>query len=495
MISIFNYCDKINKKYDIYIFILCSNYKKNIDSIKKILDIKIPTKMFDDFKIKNSFEKRLYTDKFEILFLGIEEDKKCSNESLYLEFGKIGKMINDEYTNKKMFIQLVGEDNNSIKNQICSLILGNHKFIDFKTNLKNKNDNEIYFYLKKNIKNNNKNLIERSIIEGEIQNEIRDLINTPANILNSSKYLSYIKKNLPKNIKLKVLDQKQLKKIGCNLILGVNQGSSNNPMMIILEYKSHSKTKKEKKIDKPIVLIGKGVMFDSGGYNIKGGDFSDMKNDMAGSAIIYGLMKLISKTKINGHYIGILPIVENMVDSKSIRPGDILKSYIGKTVEVVDTDAEGRLILADALGYANNYDPYMCIDIATLTGQVAYIFDSRSSVVIGNNNKYIQKIIESGKVNNEKFWELPMWDEYVEMTKSNIADLRNYTNEAKAGTIMAGAFLYNFVPKKSIWLHLDIAGTDNLKHNSQIRYSGASGETIRTVFYFLENINKEVYEK
>jgi leucyl aminopeptidase len=487
MKSNFNYCNKINKKFDIYIFILCSNYKKNIDLIKKLLDIKIPQKMFDDFKIKNNFEKRLYTDKFEIIFYGIEEEKKCSNESLYYEFGKIGKMINDEYINKKIFVQLVSDDKNIIKNEICSFLLGNHKFIDFKTNILSKNSNEIYFY-NKNKKNNE--IIEKSILEGEIQNEIRDLINTPANILNSTKYLSYIKKNLPKNIKLKVLNKQKLKSIGCNLILGVNQGSSNNPMMIILEYKSNVS-----KNQKPIVLIGKGVMFDSGGYNIKGGDFSDMKNDMAGSAIIYGLLKLISNFKMNGHFIGLLPIVENMVDAKSIRPGDILKSYIGKTVEVIDTDAEGRLILADALGYASNYDPYLCIDVATLTGQVSYIFDSRASVVIGNNNKYIQKIIESGKINNEKFWELPMWDEYVDMTKSNIADLRNYTNEAKAGTIMAGAFLSNFVPKKSNWLHLDIAGTDNIKHNTTTRFAGASGETIRTILYFLQNINKEVYDK
>jgi leucyl aminopeptidase len=488
MISYFKSCNNINKKFDIFIFILCNDYKKNINIIQKILNInKIPKKMFDSIDIKSNFEKRLYTDNFEIIFYGIEKDKKCSNESLYENFGKIGKSIYEEYKNKKIFIELVGDDKNSIRNQIISFILGNYKFIDFKTIKKEKNVNEIYFYTK-NKKYNS--LIEKSIYEAQVQNEIRNLINSPANILNSKKYLSYIKKNIPNDIKIKVLDEKKLKKIGCNLILGVNQGSNNKPMMIILEY-----NKDKIKNTKPIVLIGKGVMFDSGGYNIKGGNFSDMKNDMTGSAIIYGIFKLLSKFIVNGHYIGLLPIVENMIDSKSIRPGDILKSYSGKTVEVVDTDAEGRLILADALGYSNIYNPYLCIDIATLTGQVSTIFDNKSSVVIGNNNKFIQKIINAGKENNEKFWELPMWKEYVELTYSNIADLKNYTVEAKASTIMAGAFLYNFIPKDSYWLHLDIAGTDNLSHNTSMRHYGATGETIRTLFYFLENINKESYEK
>ena len=292
------------------------------------------------------------------------------------------------------------------------------------------------------------------------------------------------------DIKIKILNKSQLEKIGCNLILGVNQGSKNKPMLITLEYK-----KNIIKETKPIALIGKGVMFDSGGYNIKSGNFSDMKNDMTGSAIVYAIFKLLSKFNIDGHFIGLLPIVENMIDAESVRPGDILKAYNGKTVEIIDTDAEGRLIMADALAYSEKYKPYMCIDVATLTGQAASIFDSKSSVIMGNNNKYIQKMIKAGINNNEKIWELPMWNEYVELTKSNIADYKNYTYEARAGTIMAGAFLSNFIPKDTNWIHLDIAGVDNLKTNTSTRHYGASGEILRTLFSFLENFNKESYEK
>ena len=287
---------------------------------------------------------------------------------------------------------------------------------------------------------------------------------------------------------MKVLDKKDLKKKGCNLILGVNQGSKNKPMLIILEYKNDSN-------EKPIALIGKGVMFDSGGYNIKMGDFSDMKNDMTGSAIVYALFKLLSKYNIKGNFVGLLPCVENMVDSEALRPGDILKAYNGKTVEIIDTDAEGRLIMADALAYSKNYKPQMCIDIATLTGQAAVIFDYKSSVIMGNNNKYIQKMIKAGIENNEKIWELPMWKEYIELTKSNIADLKNYSYESRAGTIMAGAFLSQFIPEGANWIHLDIAGVDNLSNGSSTRHYGATGEILRSLFYFLQNFNKENYGK
>jgi leucyl aminopeptidase len=260
-------------------------------------------------------------------------------------------------------------------------------------------------------------------------------------------------------------------------------------MMVILEYEKNYDNKKSK----TIALIGKGVMFDSGGYNIKNGDFSDMKQDMTGSAIVYAIFKLLAKNQVNGRFIGLLPLVENMVDANSIRPGDILKAYNGKTVEIIDTDAEGRLIMADALAYSKKFNPYMCIDIATLTGQAATIFDNKSSVIMGNNNKYIQKMIRAGNDNNEKIWELPMWNEYVELTKSKIADFKNYTYESKAGTIMAGAFLSNFIPEKAHWIHLDIAGVDNLKHNSVMRHYGATGEILRSLFSFLQNIDKESY--
>ena len=487
--------EKIEKKFfytnnlknkDIYIFVICNNFKKEIINIQKKLDIKnIPKKILNDNNSDSDLKKSLFTDKFEIMFYNANNKQKCDNANLYQILGLIGKDTS-KIDNKKILINIYGEDDNKIINQVISYILGYYEFTEFKTNAKI-NKSKIYFYHSK-IKF--KKIILNSIYEANVQNEIRGLINTPANILNSKKYSEYIKNNLDSNVKIKILNKDQLKKIGCNLILGVNKGSSNKPMLLVLEYKYNISSSQ-----KPIALIGKGVMFDSGGYNLKSMDFSDMKNDMTGSAIVFGIFKLLSKFKVNGHFIGLLPLVENMIDGNATRPGDILTSYNGKTVEIVDTDAEGRLIMADALAYSAKYKPFMCIDVATLTGQASSIFDNKSSVIMGNNNKYIQKMIKEGKENNEKIWELPMWDEYIHMTKSNIADFKNHTYESKAGTIMAGAFLSNFIPQNSNWIHLDIAGVDNLKHNSNTRYYGATGEILRTLFSFLQNFEKENYEK
>jgi leucyl aminopeptidase len=496
----------IKRSIDTYVYIICDKLKESIKVISRKHGIKkIPKKLFDcnindkdnndkdnndkDNNLLESFEKKFYTDDYEIIFIGISSNKKCSNETLYEVMGKLGKRMHNENhnhidkKNRNFIINLVGDDLLSIKNQVISYILGYYEFTDLKTNsksmsskkLKNKNS-LIYFYHKK--KKFQKD-IENFIYEGGVQNELRSLINIPANILTSDVYTKHIRTNLQSDIKITALGEKQLKKLGCNLILGVNAGSKNPPIMLVLEYG------KKTAGHKTVALIGKGVMFDSGGYNLKHGNFSDMKNDMTGSAIVYGVFRLLSHMKVKGHFIGILPLVENMVSSDAVRPGDILTAYNGKTVEITDTDAEGRLIMADALAYSSKYKPDLCIDIATLTGQAVHIFDSKSSVIMGNNNKYIQQMIKIGLENNEKIWELPMWKEYIDLTKSQIADYKNYTFESKAGTIMAGAFLSNFVPDKTNWLHLDIAGVDNLKYGSIMRNYGATAEIMRSIFDFV----------
>ena len=490
MIDKYICCNNLNKKMDVYIFVLCNNYKININNIKKILNIgHIPKTMFNDFKINSSFEKVLYTDKYEIIFYGIPKEKKCSNEALFNTFGMIGKKMNtNNYCNKKICVSLVGDDMHIIQNQIIAYILGNYVFNELKTTKIDKKGVTCFYHRKKDMNI----FINKYIYQGIVQNEIRTLINQPLNVLDSKNYISYIKKNIDtKKVKVTVLDENKLKKLGCNLILSVNSGSTNKCAMVILEY-NNTKSKTEKK---PIVLVGKGVMYDTGGYNLKLGDMSDMKTDMTGSAIVYATIKLLSANNIEGNFIGILPIVQNDIDGNATKPGDIVKSYIGKTVEILNTDAEGRLILADGLGYAKNYNPYLCIDIGTLSGQASAIFGNKSTLIMGNNNKYIQNMIKNGIDNNEKIWELPMWNEYVEMTHSKIADLRNHSSEAKASAIMVGAFLSNFIPKKSNWIHLDIAGTSYLHHETETRFLGGTGEILRTLYSFLVNFDKETYEK
>lgn len=458
-----------------YVMTICQDLDKIKNILHKNLEIqKFPKKIFENKD--NNYKKYLYFDDYEILFLN--NQKKCSNEVLYNLFGELGLMMNS--ANGNILIYLESNDENIIKNQVISYILGLYEIHNFKTNYQI-NSSKTYFY---HTKNKYKKIINEAIYIASIQNEVRTLTNTPANILNTSYYKKYIISHLNKDshLKLSVLNDKQLKKMGLNLILAVNKGSSNPALLIKIEYK-----KNVKKNDKPIVLIGKGVMFDSGGLNIKGGDFSDMKNDMNGSAIVYGLMKLISTSGMNGHFIGLLPCVENMIDAKSTRPGDIVTCYNKKTVEIIDLDAEGRLIIADCLAYSNNFKPSLVIDVATLTGDAAYMFGGKASVIMGNNNALIQKMILDGAKNNEKIWNMPIWEEYVDLTKSNIADYKNYSYSAQAGAIMAGAFLSNFVPMDTKWIHLDIAGVDNLSSSTNSRSFGSTGEIIRTLYSFISN--------
>jgi leucyl aminopeptidase len=482
----FKYIGTIKKGINKYIYVICDKLKDTVKEIIKKHGIKkIPKTLFEDYKYNDGIERTLYTDNYEIVFYWMGLKNKCSNENLYELMGKIGKRQHNE-NDKKVLINLVSDDLVIIKNQVISYILGYYQFSQFKTTGDDdKMKNITYFYHKK--KKFGKD-IENYIYEATVQNELRSLINIPANILTSVVYTKHIKNNLSKDVKIKVLGKKELEKLGCNLILGVNAGSKNPPIMVVLEYGKKTKN------NKTVALVGKGVMFDSGGYNIKHGNFSDMKNDMTGSAIVYGIFKLLSKMKVKGHFIGLLPLVENMVSSGATRPGDILKAYNGKTVEITDTDAEGRLIMADALSYSAKYKPHICIDIATLTGQAVTIFDSKSSVIMGNNNKYIQQMIQKGIQNNEKIWELPMWKEYIDLTRSQIADYKNYTMESKAGTIMAGAFLSNFVPEKTNWLHLDIAGVDNLKYGTLMRNYGATGEIMRSILDFCRDYELDSYK-
>ena len=491
-----NYFELSNKsilaKVKTYVYVICHDVSKQIMNIQNSHKIKsipktfLKTPQLDDVRT-------FYLDNSQIIFYIIGKTQRCDVEHLYYSYGKIGKMVSDlENSGKYVIVNLNNQNENSIiiRNSVISYVLGFYSFVDLKTDVSTEKFPKTYFYTSKT---KNKLIIKSAIEEAFIQNEIRSLVNLPANILNTETYSKYIQKNIPSNIKCKIMNENELRKLGFNLILAVNAGSKFEAKMVVLEYNSNSKKNKSSD-NKPVVIVGKGVMFDSGGYNLKLGDMSDMKYDMTGSAIVYGLMKMIGESKIEGHFVGLLPLVENMIGSKSTRPSDIVKSYSGKTVEILDTDAEGRLILGDALAYAGKWKPSLCIDIATLTGQAASLFNGRSTVLVGTNNTLNQKMIQSGIVNQEKIWELPMWETYLEYTKSDIADYKNYHFESKAGILTGAAFIYNFVPKGSDWIHLDIAGVDKVElFDQNIRHSGASGESFRSVFTFLTHLRKPIY--
>jgi leucyl aminopeptidase len=282
----------------------------------------------------------------------------------------------------------------------------------------------------------------------------RDLGNLPGNVCTPN-YIAKQAKQLAKGNKLltvEVLEEADMRKLKMGSLLSVGMGSREPAKLVSLEYKG-GKAK-----DKPIVLVGKGVTFDTGGISLKGGaGMDEMKYDMCGAASVLGTIHAIAKLKLAVNVVGIVPTTENMPDGLATKPGDIVTSMSGQTIEVLNTDAEGRLILCDALTYAEKFNPRYVIDIATLTGACIVALGKVPSAVLGNDETLINSLIASGKTIEDKLWELPLWDEYQEQLDSNFADIANIGGR-DAGTITAACFLSRFT-KKYKWAHLDIAGT------------------------------------
>lgn len=281
----------------------------------------------------------------------------------------------------------------------------------------------------------------------------RDVANMPPNICTPA-YLASQARRLADScqfITTKVIGEQQMAELGMNAYLAVARGSSNEAMMSIMEYKGHPDAK-------PTVLVGKGLTFDSGGISIKPGDGMDeMKYDMCGAASVLGVMTALAELKPPINVIGVLAGAENMPDGKSYRPGDILTSMSGQTIEVLNTDAEGRLVLCDVLTYAERFEPEAVIDIATLTGACVIALGSYATGLMSNHNPLAHELLNAAELSGDKAWRLPLWDEYQEQIESPFADMVN-TGGRPAGAITAGAFLSRFT-KKYNWAHLDIAGT------------------------------------
>lgn len=282
----------------------------------------------------------------------------------------------------------------------------------------------------------------------------RDLGNLPGNICTPG-YLAKQAKQLAKGekkLKVSVLEEADMRKLKMGSLLSVSAGSREPAKLITLEYKGG------KANEQPIVLVGKGVTFDTGGISLKpGAAMDEMKFDMCGAASVIGTLNAVVALNLPINVVGIIPTTENMPDGLATRPGDIVTSMSGQTIEILNTDAEGRLILCDALTYAQKFKPRCVIDIATLTGACIIALGKIPSAVLGNNQPLINDLIQSGKQIEDKVWELPLWDEYQEQLKSNFADMANIGGR-DAGTITAACFLSRFTSKYK-WAHLDIAGT------------------------------------
>jgi leucyl aminopeptidase len=281
----------------------------------------------------------------------------------------------------------------------------------------------------------------------------KDLGNLAPNICTPT-YLAKQAKDLAKTHKMRasVLEEKDMEKLGMGSLLAVASGSDQPAKLIVLEYPGSGKK------EKPVVLVGKGVTFDTGGISLKpGADMDEMKFDMSGAASVLGTLHAIAEMKLPINVVGIIPATENMPSGKAAKPGDVVTSMSGQTIEILNTDAEGRLILCDALTYAERYNPEAVIDIATLTGACVIALGNFTAGLMSNDDELAQQLLVAGEQAGDRAWQLPLWDEYQDLLKSNFADIANIGGRA-AGTITAACFLSRFT-KKYRWAHLDIAGT------------------------------------
>lgn len=313
----------------------------------------------------------------------------------------------------------------------------------------------------------------------------RDLTNEPANELPPAILAADIKRLEHLGLKVTVLDKETLKKKGFNMLLSVAKGSENEPYVCILEYNGN---KKKKGYD--IALVGKGVTFDTGGISLKPAkSMAEMKQDMAGSAVVAASLKAAAQQKLNLNIVGIVGLVENMPSGTASRPGDIVTSLSGKTVEILNTDAEGRLVLGDCLTYVEReYKPERIIDIATLTGSVVLALGSEMAGLFANDDVLAELLSIAGEQSGEELWRLPMNDNYRKMVKSDIADLKNLADGRGAGAITAACFLEAFLQNKTPWAHLDIAAMDVFPKPKELYTKGASGFGVLLLNKFLRNL-------
>ena len=444
-------------------------------------------------KINSFLKKQLKDNKKQIYSFDVSESQKCflivikKDLDIY-EINNLGAAlkVNLKFDKNIKNINILG---NSVSDEIIAEFaygyeLKSYTFNKYKSK---KNDflQSIDFTVKnqKFLKSKYKNY--SSVKDGVFL--ARDLVSEPPNVLNPKKYTQEITKLKRLGLKVEILNEKRMKKLGMNSLLGVGQGSKNESFMVIIKWNG-GKTN----FGKPLAFVGKGVCFDTGGISLKPARFmEEMKYDMGGSAVVVGLMKSLALRKAKVNAIGVVGLVENMPDGNAQRPGDIVKSYSGKTIEVLNTDAEGRLVLADALTYTEKkFNPKFIVDLATLTGAIIMALGEEYAGLFSNNDKISKELHEIGNDINEKVWRLPLHKNYDKLMNSAYADVQNINYAGGAGSITAAQFLQRFIIKNTPWAHLDIAGMAFSKKAASLNSGGATGFGVR----LLNDLVKKYYE-
>lgn len=347
-------------------------------------------------------------------------------------------------------------------------------------------DAEIQIFIDEQYTGTVQKVAQRAAQIAATQMSIYDLVNAPSNKKIPEDLAQWaIESGKKYNYRVEVWDKAQVIANGMHALLAVNQGSNVEPRFIIMEHKPEGKKLKK------VGLVGKGVTFDTGGLSIKpAANMHLMKSDMGGGAAVLGAMEIIAKLQVPIHVMGVVPATENSVDGNAVKPSDVIHSYSGKTIEVIDTDAEGRLILADGLNYvARNFQPEFLINLATLTGSTVRTFGYHVAGLYSNNDELSDHLFKVGERTGERVWRLPIWDVYKEEVKSDVADVRNISGKPVAGGIAAAKFLEVFIDNHPAWAHLDIAGTAFIDSEFASQRS-ATAFGVRLLLEFLEDLTK-----
>ena len=463
-----------------------SNDKFNINNLKNNLSESELTYISDLLKTAD-LKKKILTfeinSKKKVVLVSIKNNLKYSDiENLGAEFyGFVNYGKNSEYY---IFSDsIVSKYDNFLGLFLHGLKLKSYEFKKYKSK-KDIRVISVNITGSKNKPSAKSQLKFKAVEEGTFYT--RDLVSEPGNILHPDEYakrLSSLKKD---GLKITIFDEKKLKKIGMHSLLGVGMGSVRGSYLVTIEWNG------AKNNSKPLAFVGKGVTFDTGGYSLKPAKFmEDMTYDMAGSAAVVGLMKTLALRKAKINAVGVVGLVENMVSGVAQRPGDIVKSYSGKTIEVLNTDAEGRLVLADALTYTEKkFKPKFIIDLATLTGAIIVSLGSEYAGLFSNDDKLSKQIINAGEKVEEKLWRMPLHKNYDKLINSKNADMQNINYVGGAGSTTAAQFLQRFILNKTPWAHLDIAGMAFSKYGGALNSSGATGFGVR----LLNELIEENYE-
>jgi len=423
-----------------------------------------------------------------VIFMGLGKLEKLNTESLRAFSGKaVKKCINMKLPEVLIVLPSAKKIKMEMPFHLEAVIegayLGNHLFDKYKDEKKHSMLKKISFLVKPDVAEGYGKLLKSitTICEGTIF--ARDLINTPSNDKKPEQFTKIIADTAKKEkLKVKIFDEKELKRKKFGALLAVAAGSESKPRMIVLEYNP-------KGAKKTVALVGKGVTFDSGGINLKPtGSLEEMKSDMSGAAAVAATLIVLAKLKPKTKVIGIIPVVENMPSGNASRPGDIVKSYSGKTVEILNTDAEGRLILIDAISYViKQYKPQVLIDVATLTGACVVALGEKIAGVFSSDIELAQSIVKSGEKTYERCWHMPLPDDYKEDLKSDFADLKNIAGSRWGGAITAALFLSEFVGDTK-WAHIDIAGPSYMKKGNAYCGVGGTGFGVRLFCDLLEKL-------